>query len=55
LKWSVEEAAPAFVAAGLVSAVEMDAILAEMDRDSRDPEILVLSPRMSLAWARKPD
>lgn len=55
LKWSVEEAAPAFVAAGLVTAAEMDAILAEMDRDSRDPEILVLSPRMSLVWARKPE
>jgi SAM-dependent methyltransferase len=54
LKWSVEEAAPAFVGAGLVTAAEMDTILAEMDRDSRDPDILVLSPRMSLVWARKP-
>ncbi len=55
LKWSVEEAAPAFVAAGLVTASEMNTILADMDRDSRNPEILVLAPRMSLVWARKPD
>ena len=55
LKWSVEEAAPAFVAAGLVTAAEMGRILADMDRDSKNPEILVLAPRMSLVWGRKPD
>ena len=53
LKWSVEEAAPAYIAAGLVTAAEMETILADMDRDTRDPEILVLGPRMSLVWARK--
>lgn len=55
LKWSVEEAAPAFIAAGLVTAGEMSAILADMNRDTRDPGILVLGPRMSVVWARKPD
>ena len=55
LKWSVEEAAPAFISAGLVTAAEMETILADMDRDTRNPEILALAPRMSLVWARKPD
>jgi ubiquinone/menaquinone biosynthesis C-methylase UbiE len=55
LKWSVEEAAPAFVAAGLVTAAEMEQILADMDRDTRDPNILPLAPPMSLVWARKPN
>ena len=54
LKWSVEEAAPAYVAAGLVTADEMQTIIANMDRDTRNPDILVLMPRMSLVWARKP-
>ena len=52
--WSVEEAAPAFVAAGLVTEAEMNSILAEMDRDSRNPDILVLAPQMYQVWARKP-
>jgi SAM-dependent methyltransferase len=55
LKWSVEEAAPAFIAAGLVTTDEVNTILAEMDRDTRNLEILALMPRMSLVWARKPD
>jgi SAM-dependent methyltransferase len=54
LKWSVEEAAPAYVAAGLVTADGVKTILANMDRDTRNPDILVLMPRMSLVWARKP-
>jgi hypothetical protein len=54
LKWSVEEAATAFVGAGLVTGNEMKTILADMDRDTQDPEILVLMPRMSLVWGRKP-
>jgi ubiquinone/menaquinone biosynthesis C-methylase UbiE len=53
LKWSVEEAAPAYIAAGLVTADETSTILADMDRDTKDPEILALMPRMSLVWARK--
>jgi SAM-dependent methyltransferase len=55
LKWSVEEAGGAFVDAGLITAAELDGILAEMDRDTLNPEILVLTPRMSLVWAKKPD
>jgi len=54
LKWSVEEAAPAYIAAGLVTDDEMSAILSDMDRDTKNPEILALMPRMSLVWARKP-
>ncbi len=54
LKWSVEEAATAFIGAGLVTANEMKTILGNMDRDTQDPEILVLMPRMSLVWGRKP-
>jgi hypothetical protein len=55
LKWSVKEAAPAFIAAGLVTADEMNTILADMDRDTKNLEILALMPRMSLVWARKPN
>jgi SAM-dependent methyltransferase len=55
LKWSVEEAGPAFIDAGLVTHAEMETILADMDRDTRNLEILVLGPRMSLVWTRKPD
>jgi hypothetical protein len=55
LKWSVEEAAPAFVSAGLLTAADMEAILDDMDRDTKNPDILVLTPRMSLVWARKPN
>jgi hypothetical protein len=55
LKWSVEEAGPAFIAAGLLNAAELNSILAEMDRDTRNLDILALMPRMSLVWARKPN
>jgi hypothetical protein len=55
IKWSVEEASPGFVAAGLVTAAEMEAILADMERDTQNHDILVLGPRVSLVWARKPD
>ncbi len=55
LKWSVEEAGPAFVDAGLVTRAELDGILADMERDTLNLENLVLAARMSLVWARKPD
>jgi SAM-dependent methyltransferase len=55
LKWSIEEAGAACVGAGLLSAEELERTLAEMDRDTRDPNILALMPRMSLVWARKPN
>jgi SAM-dependent methyltransferase len=54
LKWSVEEAGPAFIDAGLVTPAELDRILADMERDTLNLENLVLAPRMSLVWARKP-
>ncbi len=52
-QWSVEEAAPAFVAAGLVTDQEIREILADMDRDTQDSDILVLCPPMSIVWGRK--
>jgi hypothetical protein len=44
-----------FVHAGLVTRAELDGILADMERDTLNLENLVLGPRMSLVWARKPD
>jgi hypothetical protein len=55
LQWSVEEARPAFIDAGLVTRAELDGILADMERDTRNLDIVVLGPRMSLVWARKPE
>jgi SAM-dependent methyltransferase len=54
LELSVAEAGPAFVAAGLISAAELDRTLAEMQRLSADESVLALMPRMSQVWARKP-
>jgi ubiquinone/menaquinone biosynthesis C-methylase UbiE len=53
LKWSVEEAGPAFVAAGLLTATELEQTLAAMHAATEDPDVLILVPRMSLVWARK--
>jgi SAM-dependent methyltransferase len=53
LKWSVAEAGPAFVEAGLITPDRLKRTLAEMDGAVRDPEVLALAPRMSLVWARK--
>ncbi len=55
LKWSVEEAGPALVREGLVTPSELEAILAVMDRDTRNHDILVLTPRMFQVWGRKPN
>lgn len=54
LKWSVEEAGSAYIAAGLVTSEELRNIVSDMDRDTRNLDILALMPRMSLVWARKP-
>jgi len=54
LKWSVEEAGSACVAAGLITPEDLRTIVADMDRDTRNPDILALMPRMTLVWARKP-
>jgi ubiquinone/menaquinone biosynthesis C-methylase UbiE len=53
LKWSVEEAGPAFVAAGLITSNQLERTLADMQAAAENPDVLVLAPRMSLVWARK--
>jgi SAM-dependent methyltransferase len=53
LKWSAEEAAQAWIDAGLVTREQLDCILDGMQSAMDDPDILVLAPRMSLVWARK--
>jgi ubiquinone/menaquinone biosynthesis C-methylase UbiE len=53
LKWSVEEAGPAFVEAGLITSDELRQTLVEMDSAAMDQKVLALAPRMSLVWARK--
>jgi SAM-dependent methyltransferase len=55
LELSVAEAGPAFVAAGLVTACELDQTLVEMRRATADETIVAVLPRMTQVWARKPD
>jgi len=50
---SVAEAGPAFVSAGLITRRELDLTLAEMAAAANNPDVLVLSPRMSVVWAQK--
>jgi len=53
LEWSVAEAAPAFLAAGLVTHEELARLLGDMQRIAADERVLALMPRMSQVWARK--
>lgn len=53
LKWSVEEAGPAFIDAGLVTAHQLQDLLSAMQAAVDDPNVVILAPRMSLVWARK--
>jgi SAM-dependent methyltransferase len=53
LKATVEEAGPAFVKAGLITADRLKTTLRDMQRATDDPDVVVLAPRMSLVWARK--
>ena len=53
LKWSVEEAGPAFVEAGLISQENLQRTVVEMEKAVRDSRVLALAPRMSLVAARK--
>ena len=53
LEWSVAEAGPAFVGAGLITREELDHTLAEMQRVAEDETVLAVMPRMSQVWARK--
>ena len=53
LKWSIQEAGPALVTAGLLTSDQLEQLLTDMHRATEDPDVLVLAPRMSLVWARK--
>ncbi len=53
LKWSVEEAGPAFISAGLITPGQLERMLEKMQAATEDPDVLVLAPRMSVVWARK--
>jgi SAM-dependent methyltransferase len=53
LKWSVEEAGPTFVDAGIVTRERLDHTLAEMQKAIDDTEVLILAPRMSLVSGKK--
>jgi len=55
LKWSVEEAGPAMISAGLVTREELNSTLADMQVAVEDPEVLILPPKMSIVFARKPE
>jgi SAM-dependent methyltransferase len=53
LKWSVEEAGPSFVDAGIITPERLEDTLAEMQEAIEDDEVLILAPRMSLVSGRK--
>src|SRR5436190_8482748 len=53
LKWSVEEAGPAFIEAGLITRGQLQQTLADMQDALVDPNVLAIAPRMSLVWGRK--
>jgi SAM-dependent methyltransferase len=53
LKWSVEEAGPAFVDAGVITEEELQRTLVEMEDAVRNPNVLAIAPRMTLVSARK--
>jgi hypothetical protein len=54
LELSVAEAGAAFVAAGLITAEELECALIEMRRLNADSSVLAVMPHMALVWARKP-
>lgn len=53
LKWSIEEAGPALVSAGIISSDELEQTLSAMEEAAQDPQVHIFAPRMSLVWARK--
>ena len=53
LEWSVAEAGPAFVGAGLITSEELEQTLTDMQRVARDETVVAIMPRMSQVWARK--
>jgi hypothetical protein len=54
LKWSVEEAGPALLDAGITTSDELSQTLAEMQSAVDDLNVLILAPRMYIVWGRKP-
>jgi len=50
---SVAEAGAAFVAAGLITPAQLKRTIDEMEAATKDPNVLALTPRMSIVWARK--
>ncbi len=54
LRLSVLEMGPSCVMDGLLTEDELAQLLVDMELDDQNPEILVLAPRMSQVWARKP-
>jgi ubiquinone/menaquinone biosynthesis C-methylase UbiE len=53
LKWSVAEAGPALISAGLITFEQLEETLTDMQAATDDPDVLVFAPRMSQVWARK--
>jgi hypothetical protein len=53
LKWSVEEAGPSLLNAGILNLDELARTLAQMQEVVENPEVVILAPRMSQVWARK--
>lgn len=54
LKWSVEEAGPAMVNAGVLTQAELDRTLKDMQAAVEDLNVVILPPKMSIVWGRKP-
>jgi SAM-dependent methyltransferase len=53
LEFSVLEAGPALLEAGLITAVELERLLVEMQRLVLDETVLAVMPRATQVWARK--
>ena len=53
LRWSVEEAGPSFVDAGVVTKERLARTLEEMQAAIDDPDVLILAPQMSLVSGLK--
>jgi hypothetical protein len=54
LKWSVEEAGPAMVNTGVLTQAELDRTLKDMQAAVEDLNVVILPPKMSIVWGRKP-
>jgi SAM-dependent methyltransferase len=53
LRWSVQEAGPTFVEAGVTTPERLKRTLDEMQEAIDDPDVLILAPRMSIVSGRK--